>query len=600
MKFYNTNSFKITRSLLSLCFITSSWSSNAQISNPDVLHLSFNNQISSTGKIENLATNASNYSDSADVLGLSLSKGGACGMALKGNGARSTANKVNTNVKLDLNKSWTIAFWLDSINQGSLSYLFSSAGWNGFRCFSNGVAGFGNILLRQTNGIQLKIEGVADTAKHEIVFVHDRTNKVLKAYKDGKYHAAASYTDSLVGVIQKRDSFVIAGYSISNSLNSGALLDEFMIFSYAIDTTKLGTLSFGGVALTYNVTGCGNSAVASDGTTFNKAGTFYDTLAGSGNECDTIVTYNVKLFPSYSDTNYLQGCGSYTFEGTTYTQNTIVSNTLKSVNGCDSIIHTAITIHPISQDTQYFSGCGSYEFNGMTYNSNALLHDTLTSVFGCDSIIVTNITVHSISLDTQSINACGYYVALNGDTLRNSQMYNDTFTNINGCDSIVTMDVTIISYDPGVTRNGNDLSANQDNASYAWLDCDAGYSPITDATGQTFTPTINGNFALELTYKSCVDTSDCISVSNLSFHAFGSSSIKIQPNPNEGVFVLTSELPSLGQVRIVNANGQVVLEKEANSQSELKLDIKEFPAGIYFIEVKGQNSLDRLKVIKNN
>lgn len=424
-------------------------------------------------------------------------------MALEGNGRSSNSNRVNTNAKVNLNESWTIAFWVDGLVLPKINYLFSSIGWNGFGCSTNGTAGSGNIILRQSNGgIRLIMEGVVDTAKHEIIFVHDRNNKMLKAYKDGKYHTAASYTDSLVGNIWDRDAFVIAGYGSSNSINSGALIDEFMIYSYAIDTTKLGTLSFEGTTYTYDVSGCGNSAIAADGTKFTKSGTFYDTLFGTGIECDTIITYNVTLFPSYSD--------------------------------------------------------------------------------------------------TQSINACGYYVALSGDTLRNSQMYNDTFTNINGCDSIVTMDVTIISYDPGVTRNGNDLSANQDNASYAWLDCDAGYSPITDATGQTFTPTINGNFALELTYKSCVDTSDCISVSNLSFHAFGSSSIKIQPNPNEGVFVLTSELPSLGQVRIVNANGQVVLEKDANSQSELKLDIKEFPAGIYFIEVKGQNSLDRLKVIKNN
>jgi len=579
---------------------TFTWNSHAQISNPDVLHLTFNSPISSTGKIANFASNASKYADSADVLGLNLTNGGACGMALEGNGGKSTTNRVNTNAKVNLNESWTIAFWVDGLVLPNNNYLFSSIGWNGFRCYTNGAAGSGNIMLRTTSGISLIIGGVVDTAKHDIIFVHDRNNKVLKAYKDGKYHTAASYTDSLVGSISNRDAFVIAGYGSSNSINSGALIDEFMIYSYAIDTTKLGTLTFEGTTYTYDVSGCGNSAIAADGTKFTKSGTFYDTLFGTGIECDTIITYNVTLFPSYSDTNYVEGCGSYTFKGTTYTQNAIVSNTLKTVNGCDSTMHTAITIHPISQDTQYFSGCGSYEFKGVTYNSNAQLYDTLSSVFGCDSIIVTNITVHSISLDTQSINACGYYVALSGDTLRNSQMYNDTFTNINGCDSIVTMDVTIISYDPGVTRNGNDLSANQDNASYAWLDCDAGYSPITDATGQTFTPTINGNFALELTYKSCVDTSDCISVSNLSFHAFGSSSIKIQPNPNEGVFVLTSELPSLGQVRIVNANGQVVLEKDANSQSELKLDIKEFPAGIYFIEVKGQNSMDRLKVIKNN
>ncbi len=666
---------------------------------PDVLNLKFNTSPSSTGKLKNYASNASKYSDSVTVLGLKTGGTAACGTGLLGNGASSAGNRVVTDVRLDLNKSWTIAFWMDGFKTQSLSYLFSNTYYSSFRFFTNGVSGAGNAYLR-TNNFSLLIKGVADTLPHKVIIVHDAGAKVIKAYKDELFESAYTYADSMAIRTGVDTTFAVAGYTSSTTLENGSMMDEFMMYSYAIDTTKLSMIPIGTNPITYNVKGCGNSVTATTGKTFSKSGVYYDTLYGTGIECDTIITYNVNLYPTYMDTVSVSSCNSATYKGKTYTKSTVLYDTLNTIHGCDSIIMTEITVNYPSQDTQYFKGCGSYDFNGKTYLSSTTIMDTFTNVNGCDSIVITDITINlpaispqsytacgyyvgisgdtirnsgtyfdtlttvngcdsviistitinpisvetqtytacgfyvgisgdtirtsgtyfdtlttlhgcdsviiskitinPISTSTQTISACGYYVTNTGDTLRNSLTYKDTFTNALGCDSIVTMDVTIIQVDNGVTRNGNELSSDQTNGSYIWLDCDNAYTPITGETQQTFTPTVNGNYAVEVTVQSCVDTSDCVAVTNLSFESLNANWIQVSPNPTEGIFVVTSKMHNIESLKISNANGQVVFTQDAQNQNEMTVNMKHLPSGIYFLEVEGGNNIDRLKIIKNN
>jgi hypothetical protein len=54
--------------------------------------------------------------------------------------------------------------------------------------------------------------------------------------------------------------------------------------------------------------------------------------------------------------------------------------------------------------------------------------------------------------------------------------------------------------------------ANQGGASYQWVDCDNGNAPIGGATGQTFVPSVTGNYAVEVTVGGCTETSGCESI----------------------------------------------------------------------------------------
>ncbi|MEY3049429.1 MAG: hypothetical protein RL365_1467 [Bacteroidota bacterium] len=62
----------------------------------------------------------------------------------------------------------------------------------------------------------------------------------------------------------------------------------------------------------------------------------------------------------------------------------------------------------------------------------------------------------------------------------------------------------------GVTQTDVTLTADQNNATYQWIDCDNNNSPILGETNQSFTPTVTGNYAVEVTVNGCTSVSECV------------------------------------------------------------------------------------------
>ena len=91
------------------------------------------------------------------------------------------------------------------------------------------------------------------------------------------------------------------------------------------------------------------------------------------------------------------------------------------MQGCDSVYNTVyITVYNITPitNTQNFSGCKKYIFNGITYTANTTLRDTLRSVSYCDSIYnVTNIIINTACVNyintTFTVNMVNYLVTGN-------------------------------------------------------------------------------------------------------------------------------------------------------------------------------------------
>jgi hypothetical protein len=77
------------------------------------------------------------------------------------------------------------------------------------------------------------------------------------------------------------------------------------------------------------------------------------------------------------------------------------------------------------------------------------------------------------------------------------------------------------------TLVGLGISANQTGATYRWLNCNSGYAFIPGETAQTFTPTINGSYAVEVTLNSCSDTSACVLFSSVSIRELENTEIEI-------------------------------------------------------------------------
>ncbi len=128
-------------------------------------------------------------------------------------GATANAAYLPTGVALDATGNggcagarpgFTIQFWLkqDAASATTFGYLFGDAAWIGgigaFRCFQNGAAGVGNLLVRGPFSAQLATVGAPLTAAAggwvHIAFVYDGSLGAFVWYVDGQLNVTAAAT----------------------------------------------------------------------------------------------------------------------------------------------------------------------------------------------------------------------------------------------------------------------------------------------------------------------------------------------------------------------------------------------------------------------
>ena len=129
------------------------------------------------------------------------------------------------------------------------------------------------------------------------------------------------------------------------------------------------------------------------------------------------------------------------------------------------------------------------------------------------------------------------------------------------------------------------LTANATTSTYQWLDCDDNYAQIPGETNQSFTATVNGSYAVEVTENNCADTSTCELVNNSLIMENNFENIPLlYPNPTTGE--LTLELGNVYETITLNVRtviGQLVSTHVYESKNKLTFEIKDLP-GIYIIE----------------
>ncbi len=200
---------------------------------------------------------------------------------------------------------------------------------------------------------------------------------------------------------------------------------------------------------------------------------------------------------------------------------------------------------------------------------------------------------------TDVINACESYTWIDGNTYttsNNSATF--TLTNAAGCDSTVTLDLTINTA-PSSAVNQVDitLTADASGVSYQWVDCDNNFAVISGATGQTFTPTVNGNYAVIVSENGCSDTSICYAIAEVGLEENGVFRAEIYPNPTNDV--LTVELEQgIGIVdfRMISAEGKLV-RRTVLEESHTTLNVAGIEPGIYTVQLRTENSISQRKII---
>jgi hypothetical protein len=232
----------------------------------------------------------------------------------------------------------------------------------------------------------------------------------------------------------------------------------------------------------------------------------------------------------------------------------------------------------------------------------------IASEIGNDSLFVAEGAVRifrcSEVFGTDTVTACNEYTAPSGlTTYYTSGNYNDTIRSIAGCDSIVSINLTIQPLDVSVTQSGISLTANANGFTYQWIDCNT-LLPVSAATGQNFTATLNGSYAVVVNNGNCTDTSDCYDINTVSVEEeWAVNDLAIFPNPNSGIMHLSFSTQKTRKftIKLIDLTGRQVLGTTIlarTGRNELTLNTTSVAAGVYqLVFADEQHHLQFKKVV---
>lgn len=272
-------------------------------------------------------------------------------------------------------------------------------------------------------------------------------------------------------------------------------------------------------------------------------------------------------------------------------------------NQTNDTLNTSIMIKGISTSTDIVNGCDSVTWiDGNTYYAdNTTATYTLTNAAGCDSVVTLDLTVNYTTTGTDIVSACDSLIWIDGNTYyTNNTTATHTVLNAAGCDSIVTLNLTVNTVNIGVTDNSPVLTANADSttATFQWLDCDNANSVITGAVNQSYTVTVNGNYAVEVTQNGCIDTSACYNVTGIGIKEINNQTVFIYPNPTSDVFTIDlKEHNALWNYSITTIDGRVVVQGRTTN-NKVVVDLSEESKGVYFLRIS-ESTLNKVyKIVK--
>ena len=250
-------------------------------------------------------------------------------------------------------------------------------------------------------------------------------------------------------------------------------------------------------------------------------------------------------------------------------------------------------------------GSGASDASGTTFNQGiTTVKYIVTDASGNKDSCSFNVEVLAPLTGSVTSTICNNdSVVVNGTTYNASNPSGtEVFTNVgpNGCDSTVTINLTVSpAIDNTTTVSGNTVTANETGATYQWLDCDNGNAVINGETSQSFTATVTGNYAVEITVGNCVDTSACENVTVVGIDELSKTAVTIYPNPTNGIITVDfSSTVSLVDYTLMSIDGKTVAQGKF-SGIKLMLNLENEPKGIYFLKVENETINYVQKVFKN-
>lgn len=224
-------------------------------------------------------------------------------------------------------------------------------------------------------------------------------------------------------------------------------------------------------------------------------------------------------------------------------------------------------VNPTSTNLQLYYKCNQGTAGG---NNSSIpnLTDATSHINGVfDGLSLNGSTsnfVQGVVTSSTTINAVlcpGSSYQFGGQTITAAGTYFQTFTGASGCDSVVQLILTSPSFNLAVSQSGATLIAQQPNGPYQWINCTTG-APVVGATGQFFTATANGQYAVVLSQGGCTDTSVCVTVTgiNTGLSEDPAPNISIRPMPFDDQITLTLQSGPSAELFISDLSGRVILK----------------------------------------
>lgn len=408
--------------------------------------------------------------------------------------------------------------------------------------------------------------------------------------------------------------------------NKGAGSDAFLVKFNSLGIRQWSTY-YGGSDMDY-----GGSCVTDSNGNVYLAGTtksnnnissngHQNTYGGGANDAFLVKfnTSGVRQWGTYyggsnHDNNHsctIDSSGNVYMAGTTSSTNNIASDGYQNTLGGDyDAFLVKFNSVGIRQWGTYYGGSDTdnglvctIDANGNVYLSGETLsinniasggHQNIKSGVGDAFLVKFRTNCHLT--DTNVVMACDSFIWIDNNTYTSN---NNTATFLilsstsSGCDSMVTLNLTINNVDVSVTDNSPTLTANTVGAVYQWLNCDNNYLIINGETNQSFTATVNGNYAVVITQNNCTDTSACFNINTIGINEHNKTQMTIYPNPNKGVFTIEMLNNQEHYFEITDLTGKLVYQGKINNILTT-VDLSEYENGIYLLKIDE----DVVKLIK--
>jgi hypothetical protein len=154
--------------------------------------------------------------------------------------------------------------------------------------------------------------------------------------------------------------------------------------------------------------------------------------------------------------------------------------------------------------------------------------------------------------------------------------------------------VNVITVDNSTSLNGITITANQVGATYQWVDCNNGNAPISGETGASFTPTSDGNYAVEITYgfDGCLVISACVAITGVGIEELSNSKMGIYPNPATTLLTIDTD-EYIKDITVLDMFGAIVQKENTKAFS-----VENLAKGIYTLTIETENGVYYNRFVK--